>query len=47
MRDNIYGYDSGGYAIWQQNICGTTEMAKCVERTVMDWANIDREGLLT
>ena len=31
----------------QQKICGTTEMAKWVGRTAMDWANINRERLPT
>ena len=31
----------------QQKICGTTNMAKWVVRTVTDWENIDREQLTT
>ena len=47
MQDNRDGYGGGGDAVWQQKRCGTTEMAKWVRRTAMDWANIDRERLPT
>ena len=47
IRDNRYGYDGEGDAGRQQKMYGTTDMEKQVERTVTDWANIDRERLLT
>ena len=47
MQNNIDGYDGEGYAGRKQKICGTTEMAKWVERTVTDWVIIDRKQLLT
>ena len=47
MQDNRDGYGSRGDVVQQQVICGTTEMAKWVERTETDWANIDREVLPT
>ena len=47
MRYNRNGYGGGGYVVRQQMRCGTTEMAKWVGRTVLDWSNIDRERLPT
>ena len=38
-------YNSREDAERQQKICGTTNMAKWVVRTVTDWENIDREQL--
>ena len=54
MWDNRDGYDGGRYAGRQQKRCGTaTEEiwddrdGKWVERTVTDWANINRGRLIT
>ena len=43
MRDSIDGYDGRGDTGRKQKRCGTIKMAKWVERTVMDWVNINRE----
>ena len=47
MRDNMDGYGGGGDTGRQQKRCGTTEIEKWVVRTVIDWANIEKERLLT
>ena len=47
IRDNRNGYDGGVDVGRQQMRCGTTEMAKWVERTATDWENINREQLTT
>ena len=47
MQENRDGYGGGGYVGRKQMRCGTTEMAKWVGRTVVDWENINREQLPT
>ena len=47
MRGNRDGYDGGGDTGRQQKRCVTTDIAKWVGRTAIDWANIDRERLPT
>ena len=47
MRDNRDEYRGRGDTGWQQKICGMTDMAKWVGRTVADWENINRERLPT
>ena len=47
MWCNRDGYGGVGDAVWQQNRCGTMEMAKWVGRKVVDWENIDREQIPT
>ena len=42
MKDNRDGYGDEEDVLRQQIMCGTTEMAKWVGRTVVDWANINR-----
>ena len=41
MQDKRDGYGGGGDVGYQHMICGTTEMAKWVVRTAVDWENID------
>ena len=47
IQDNRDGYGDGVDVRRQQIKCGTTEMAKWVVRTAMEWENIDRERLPT
>ena len=47
MQEKMNRYGGRGDVGQQQMRCGTTEMEKWVVRTATDWANIDRERLLT
>ena len=47
IRDNRYGYGGGGDVGQQHMRYGTTEMAKWVGITAMDWEIINREQLPT
>ena len=47
MWDNRDGYNDRGDDKQQQMRCRTTEMAKCVRRTVTEWGNLYRECLPT